>query len=401
MAGRTKIEWCTDSWNPIVGCSIVSPGCTNCYAMTMAHRIELMSGGSPSGLAGHYVGMTKQVNGRSVWTDKVALAPEHILLQPLKWPKSRRIFVNSMGDLFHESVPDEWIDQVFAVMALCPQHTFQVLTKRAERMRKYLQDDDVYTRVSDEALSRLHLSRHPDGRFVGDGDGGVEGLVNWPLPNVWLGVSAERQQEADERIPHLLQTPAAIRFVSAEPLLGPIDFTYLSAGSILTLDALTGMHADVEGAVEGVIDYPDPKLDWVIVGGESGRNARPMSIHWAREIRDQCAAAGVPFYFKQWGEWAPAGVRRSGDPGRFAFGDYEHARTEMVQVDSYPRQFTKFGARTVLARVGKKAAGRLLDGREHNEFPSSASAPSDLPSTLTRAVKGEGADAVPTTRSQS
>src|SRR5215472_5440285 len=181
MAGTSNIEWCDATWNPVIGCSIVSPGCTNCYAMRMAARIEAMGSGS------HYAGTTKKVNGNAVWTGKVALAPDHILTAPIHWRKPRRIFVNSMGDLFHEDIPDQWIDSVFAVMALAPQHQFQVLTKRAERMVQWFthfadSPDGLLSAVVDITNgSRADIDR------VGDGP--------WPLPNVWLGVSAERQQE--------------------------------------------------------------------------------------------------------------------------------------------------------------------------------------------------------------
>lgn len=380
MADKTGIEWTDASWNPVVGCSVVSPGCTNCYAMTMAGRIEAM------GTAPHYAGTTQGSKAGAIWTGKLALAPDHIVIQPLRWKHPRRIFVNSMGDLFHEDVPDEWIDRVFAVMALCPQHTFQILTKRADRMRRYLGSEHAHSSDAAERIGyRIMVMMedddvaHPDHWSITASSlihGPTPAIAayprprRWPLPNVWLGVSAEDQRRADERIPDLLATPAALRFVSAEPLLGPIDFTHLPAGDGLMLDALSGLHSDAEEAITGVIDQPDPKLDWIIVGGESGKGARPMSIQWAREIRDQCKSAGVAFFFKQWGEWAPAGSQPSETPGRFAFGDYDHDRSRMVQIDHYPRQFTKFGARSVLEHVGKHRAGRLLDGAEHNAMPA-------------------------------
>jgi protein gp37 len=273
---KTSIEWTEQTWNPIVGCSIVSPGCTNCYAMKMAARIEAM-GGQP-----RYDGTTRKVNGNAIWTGKLAQAPDSTLLQPLKRHAPTTYFVNSMGDLFHEDCPDEWIDRVFEVMALSPQHTFQVLTKRAGRMRDYIFADDRY---------------------------------KLPHPNIWLGVSTERQQEADERIPLLLQTPAAVRFISAEPLLGHVDISdYL---------------------VETAHTNWDAYLDWVIVGGESGPGARPMDQEWALSLRDQCQASSVPFFFKQWGAFVPE-VR-----GRYR-------------------------------KASKKAAGRLLDGIEHNGMPRAA-----------------------------
>lgn len=352
----SAIEWTERTWNPIVGCSIVSPGCTNCYAMKMASRIQKMNrtGGSNSDYVNHYDGTTKSVNGKIVWTGKVATAPDKIFLQPLSRKAPTTYFVNSMSDLFHEGVPDEWIDRVFAVMALSPQHTFQVLTKRAQRIRDYFaRSSGQFSNGAQLAVYRTIAgiaSMEPPRGFGLDALDAARRMAvllehsGWPLKNVWLGVSTERQQEADERIPLLLQTPAAIRFISAEPLLGPID---------MHLWMLT-----------------HPAIDWVIAGGESGQSARPMSIQWVRELRRQCAAAKTSFFFKQWGEWCPARVQPSGTPGRFAFGDYEHDREVMVQVDSYPRQFTMFGSRSLMERVGKKAAGRHLDGVLHNGFPT-------------------------------
>ena len=256
----SKIEWTGKTWNPIVGCSVVSPGCTNCYAMKDAWRFHHNSA-TP-----HYRDTAKRVNGKAVWTGKVALAPDHILLEPLRRKKPTTWFVNSMGDLFHESVPDEWIDRVFAVMAHAPQHQFQILTKRARRMREYL-SGDALRRVA-RAANRIRT---------------VDGLIGWPLPNVWLGVSTEDQKRADERIPDLLATPAAVRFISAEPLIGPIKLKEVLGGDWLA----SGKSGERRG------------LDWVIVGGESGKGARPMHPDWARALRDQCASAGVPFFMKQ------------------------------------------------------------------------------------------------------
>jgi protein gp37 len=248
----------------------------------------------------HYAGTTKKVNGNAVWTGKVALAPYHILNAPLHWKKPRKIFVNSMGDLFHEDVPDEWIDRVFAIMALCPQHTFQVLTKRAKRMREYVRPGKA-TAVGMEALEMVlddHAIEHAKGRKSNMGSGviltgDIAHLEAWPLPNVWLGVSAEDQARADERIPDLLATPAAVRFVSAEPLLGPIDFNQEGA--------LWNYGERTRWPVKGWPDHPRQAggLDWIIAGSESGPNARPCNLDWVRSIRDQCQAAGVAFFWKQ------------------------------------------------------------------------------------------------------
>lgn len=255
MGDKSAIEWTDATWNPVVGCSVTSPGCKNCYAMKMAGRLDAMG-------VEHYRGLTRKVKGKAVWTGKTAEAPMHILKQPQHWKKPRRIFVNSMGDLFHDGVPWHWLDAVFTVMEKCPQHTFQVLTKNPERMRDYVRRFDV-------------------------------------LPNVWLGVSVEDQRRANERIPALLETPAAVRFVSCEPLLGPLDLRNIQPHERYELDALTGYDFD-QGTV-------GERLDWVIVGGESGPGARPMDPDWAHLLRDQCQAAGVPFMFKQWGPTKKAG----------------------------------------------------------------------------------------------
>ncbi len=351
MADKSNIEWTEATWNPIVGCSIVSPGCTNCYAMKMARRIESMQPGS------HYAGTTQVVNGNTVWTGKVALAPEHILTQPLRWCRPRKIFVNSMGDLFHESVPDEWIDRVFAVMALAPQHTFQVLTKRSARMRVYLSAGDMRLRVQDVVDNMEPNGIH---KFA-DHEPWVAN--NFPLRNVWLGVSTEDQRQADERVPDLLATPSAVRFVSAEPLIGPIKFS----GSTATegWDWFTGSAFEVDPTPPASIwnGNTGRTIDWVIVGGESGPSARPMHPDWVRAIRDPCAAAGVPFFFKQWGMYLPAGQQFSITFGKDADGRDINLGTALRTGQAIAMD----GLWTY--RVGKRAAGRVLDGIEHNAMP--------------------------------
>jgi protein gp37 len=376
MAGKSNIEWTEQTWNPVVGCSIVSPGCTNCYAMKMAARIQKMNrtGGHGSGYVNHYDGTTKVVNGKPIWTGKLALARDALFLEPLRRKKPTVYFVNSMGDLFHEDCPDDWISRVFGVMAQAPQHTFQVLTKRAKRMRDYCNTIQKYGRIE----------------F---------------LPNVWLGVSTERQQEADERIPELLQTPAAVRFISAEPLLGAIDLRpWLSEGSGCEhCDDDRGpgggplCHSDRipreqqcperlaifehdEGPVDedGAPAWITPRrinLDWVIVGGESGPGSRPMHPEWARSLRDQCLAADVSFFFKQWGTWGPdAGYKGEigRDPifeGRGPCAKFTDDKWEFAE-----NGFTMplGGDREWMYRLGKKAAGRLLDGELHDAMPERA-----------------------------
>ena len=262
----TNIEWTDETWNPTVGCSIVSPGCHNCYAMRMAKRLQSME-------RPEYADVIDR-GGR--WTGTVIELPER-LDQPLKWKKPRRIFVDSMSDLFHESVSDKFIAAVFGVMGAANWHTFQVLTKRPERavefFRWLVRQGDHHSATHDYVC--LHhaqkLCDHAGLRHVSRG----ESLpAAWPLPNVWLGVSCEDQKRADERIPLLLSLPAGVRFVSAEPLLGPIGFQISNLKS---------------------------QINWVIVGGESGPGARECDIAWMRSIVMQCQAAGVAVFVKQLG----------------------------------------------------------------------------------------------------
>ena len=395
MAETSSIEWTDATWNPITGCSVVSPGCTNCYAMKLAGT-RLRSLPSRKGL-------TVETKAGPVWNGKVRLNEEW-LTQPLKWRRPRKIFVCAHGDLFAESVPDEWIDRVFAVMALAPQHTFQVLTKRAARMREWFEErwqptpaqrigfpglpafdvpaqaegDDRHERVYQAAGEFLDLDTVSDRFWNPDGSRKWPG---WPLPNVWLGVSAEDQRRADERVPDLLATPAVVRFVSAEPLLGPIDFEampFADGDPRHRWSALTGqaiMHATGEDGRPNftvrMTEAIKPCLDWVIVGGESGPGARPMHPDWARQIRDACAAAGVAFHFKQWGSWKAEIDREVQDPDwradySFRLNDRE-SNIAWLNLDG-GRGF--HGERFhVMRRVAKGVAGRLLDGAEHNGFP--------------------------------
>ena len=333
MSDNTKIEWADATVNAVNGCDPVSPGCTNCYAMKQAHRFPARAG------------LTTKTKGGMVWTGEVRFNEKQLLL-PLGWKRPRRIFWNAHGDLFHPSVPDAWIDRVFAVCALTPQHTHMILTKRSARMREYFTSDHHYKppvgAIADLYVTFPDIARRTP--FTAELAMSV-GVAAWPLPNVWLGVSVEDQARADERIPDLLATPAAVRFISAEPLLGPVDLKWS-----LYLD-----RADPEMRTS---------LDWVICGGESGPGARPMHPDWARSLRDQCAAAGVAFHFKQWGEWAP---RHSWDHRRMVAID---AAGNRVSDDLRPQDVG--GQR--FARIGKKRAGRLLDGVEHNGLPGQPSA---------------------------
>lgn len=342
----TGISWTDETWNPVVGCSIVSPACTNCYAMAMAARIERMSGGKT-----HYLGTTKVVNGKPVWTGNLVRAPDHIVTAPLRWKRPRRVFVNSMSDLFHEDMPESWIDRIFALMSLRPQHTFQILTKRPDRMRHYFEarrDGDPWAEAADEISDLMGWESHAV----------VLEPQHLPLPNVWLGVTAEDQARADERIPHLLATPAAVRFVSAEPLLGPLD---LYNGDP---DPRLGGHHATKTFIGNWWEPGDnlrgpsrKGLDWVIVGGESGPGARPTHPDWVRSLRDQCNAADVAFHFKQRGDWSwlePSDGEWPTDMPKFCRIGIDGRRSP----DGWPMQW-----------VGKRFAGRTLDGVIHDAFP--------------------------------
>lgn len=306
MGDKTSIEWTDATWNPVTGCTKVSAGCDHCYAQTMHERF----------------------NGPGSF-DTVTLHPERLSL-PLRWRKPRRVFVNSMSDLFHQDVPDEHIAEVWAAMAHAYEHTFQVLTKRHARMRSLLNSDRFHLLAADAYERR-------GGPFDAAGPGIM-------LPNVWLGVSVETQQWADARIPALLDAPAAVRFVSAEPLLGPVDLARWVPSEFMA--------------------PAQRSLDWVIAGGESGPGARPMHPDWARSLRDQCVSAGVPFLFKQWGAWAPTrmlGLGTSGDPCEIC-----------VPTSLNPKARPHEGE--WLRRMGKRSAGRELDGRTWDEMPVTVAA---------------------------
>jgi protein gp37 len=371
----SKIEWTDETWNPIVGCSLVSPGCTNCYAMRVAARNAAMNPGLE-----RYQGLTKPSKAGPVWTGKIGIAPDEVLTKPLRWKRRRMIFVNSMSDLFHESVPDEWIDRIFAVMAMAPQHTFQILTKRSRRMREYCSAPGVADRVW--KLTGI-VAEHGKLRALALHGAAWGGDLPWPLGNVWKGVSVEDQTRADERIPDLLVTPAAVRWISAEPLLGPVDLSCVPANcpdldgklSADWFNALTGQSCGTN-AERPEPDWPVdmPRLDWVVAGGESGPGARPMHPAWARSLRDQCAEACVPFFFKQWGEWVDwrqfgATSWRNTTPQRASYnGPCRGTFHGGEQHFSGPFE-TRHDRAHIFARKGKARAGRLLDGVEHNAMP--------------------------------
>jgi len=279
MADKSSIEWTEATWNPTTGCDRTSPGCDNCYALTLSRRLKAM--GNPK----------YQRDGDPVTSGpgfKLTVHPDQLAL-PHRWKAPRTIFVNSMSDLFHPDVPDEFIDDVFQVMADTPRHTFQVLTKRPQRLSK------------------------------------IAKQLPWP-DNVWMGVSVESDRYSF-RANHLRQVPAAVRFISAEPLLGPLP----------KLD-LTG-------------------IDWVIAGGESGPGARPMHPTWAKDLRDRCNEKNVAFFFKQWGAWAP-----NADPGAVP------VTIDGVILGQMPPTPVP-GAPVEMRRMRKGAAGRVMDGRTWNQMP--------------------------------
>lgn len=380
MSTGSTIEWTEATWNPVVGCTRASAGCDNCYAVTMTHRLEAMG-------QSKYAGLTVLNNrGDRHFNGVVRTVPEALAI-PLKWRKPRRVFVNSMSDLFHRDVPFEFIDKVFAVMALCPQHTFQVLTKRPERMAEYLRPVGDHVCAKLERLGKIREAVWNIGFEAGLSDALMVKAEDfdvddgWPLPNVWLGTSCEDQARADERIPHLLKCPAAVRFLSCEPLLGPLNI-------IWPLSELADDHHWMEAhewagecelcGGEGFREYLDAPdewgedspseanhlipcrgcrererevrehvvwlsrlLHWVIVGGESGPGARAYRISWPLSIIRQCRSARIPVFHKQLGacafddlSWAGADPQlqtrdaKGGDPAEWP---------EDLRVREFPR----------------------------------------------------------------
>ncbi|WEF25824.1 DUF5131 family protein [Paracoccus sp. S3-43] len=234
---ETAIEWTDSTWNPVAGCTIMSAGCTNCYAMQMARRLEAMG-------VDKYTGLTRQSGSRTIWNGKI-IEDERALDIPLRWKKPRKVFVNSMSDLFHSDVSPSFVSKVWDVMAQTPHHSYQILTKRPDRMAEFAALDGFRT-----------------------------------LPNVWLGTSVENAAVL-HRIESLREVSAAIRFISFEPLIGPVGDVDLSG------------------------------IDWAIVGGESGPKARPILEGWIDEVHDACRRSGTAFFFKQWGTWGKDNKRRS------------------------------------------------------------------------------------------
>ncbi|MFI8792625.1 DUF5131 family protein [Streptomyces sp. NPDC055105] len=329
MAEITTIEWTRNddgtpgrTWNPVTGCTKISAGCDNCYAETIAERFR--------GTVAFPKGFDVQIR-----ADKVN--------DPLKWRKPTRVFVNSMSDLFHNEIDQAWIADIFAVMAAAQRHTFQLLTKRHARMRSLLNDPAIVDQIRNRAL----------------GKGLPADQWQWPLPNLWLGVSVETQQWADIRIRPLMQTPAAVRFLSCEPLLGPVKLDRRHT------------HCPTHDFAGGFCTGECPDLitpDWLIDGGESGRKARPAHPDWFRSLRDQCQDYGVAYFHKQNGEWTSQTPDRGPDPKRdiALLNDGTVHRPGQLP----PRSEWEDRQLVPMYRVGKKAAGRELDGRTHDAFPA-------------------------------
>jgi protein gp37 len=320
--GGTKIEWCDRVWNPVTGCSPISPGCDHCYAARMARRLR----------------------GRCGYPDdkpfRVTVHPDKLEL-PLKWQKPQRVFVNSMGDLFHEDVLDEFIAAVFATIFAAHQHIFMILTKRPERMKKWID------------------------RFAVKEDGTPT------CNNLWLGVTVENQEQ-DWRIKYLLDTPAAVRLVSIEPMLGVMDIS-----PYLRIMRQCDGHAAWECNEDCLYR---PKLDMVICGGETGPGARLLHPDWVRSLRDQCVAADVPFFFKQWGEWKECDYM--GEDFGAPYTDSQCINGELWDLDKCDDEGRLYssGDNPIcpkckgkgFVRVGKKHTGSIIDGQEWRQFPEVA-----------------------------
>lgn len=334
----TSIEWTDRTLNPgIYGCQAISPACAHCYAAPMARRLEGM------GAPGYRDG--SNVKGRQ-WTGKVRVDYSRIKDAFASLPKRKpcRVFVTSMADLFNGDVPFDFVHDVFKQMEARPHLTFQVLTKRPENALVFWEDwREAYYSQDGDTIDPL-----PD--------------LEWPS-NVWIGCTVEDQRRANERIPHLLRIPAAVRFLSVEPMLGPVDLTDLRSQGV-SVNCLREMDAG-DWCGRGLSDWSQRRVHWVIAGGESGPNARPSHPDWFRSLRDQCVEAEVPFFFKQWGEWIE---RRKGDKFDSKPTPIYLMRRSGSVVGAGERYDPARGD-AALGRVGKKAAGRLLDGRTWDQSP--------------------------------
>lgn len=327
----SKIEWTEKTWNPTIGCSKASEGCKNCYAIKEAW---IRMGNPNPKIQAKFAGTVYKTEGGALnWTGDINFGQDALTL-PLRTKKPALWFVNSMSDLFHPNMPEEYIDEVYAVMALCRQHTFQVLTKHPDRMVEYFMGD-WEGRVANK-LTTVYQAKNTELFFLArEAREELESIpFGYYLPNVWHGVSVENQKWADIRIPLLLQVPSAVRFLSCEPLLGNID---------LPVSIINHIH-------------------WIIVGGESGLDARPMHPTWAQHLREQCTKAEIPFFFKQWGDWMP-------------INDWKEAglhKKTCVYRDGYfdEHMYVRHGeSGQPMAKMGKKKSGALLDWTEWKQWP--------------------------------
>lgn len=337
VAERTAIEWCDATFNPWIGCTRVSPACDDCYAARSTPARTLGVEWGP--------GQPRRRTGDDNWA------------QPKRWAKTMparlgrrpRVFCASLADWLDNEVPIEWLVELLDLIRLTPELDWLLLSKRIGNWRKRLEAAAGFGRPGLAPLFHWAVRSWLDGE---------------PPANVWLGATVVTQAEADRDIPKLLAVPARVRFLSVEPMLGPITLplTRCDNGSVPGPGGAGGvMCPDCSGALGGC-----QRLHWVICGGESGPKARPMHPDWARSLRDQCAAAGVPFLFKQWGEWAP------GSGFNLALRGYVDRAGRSVNVDAgedFPKGAESADGWAAVHRIGKKAAGRLLDGREHNGFP--------------------------------
>lgn len=377
MAENTKIEWCDSTFNPWTGCTKVGPGCDNCYAEGWAKRSGLVQWGP-----GAERRRTSAANWRKPlqwnkqpfvectacgWRGERCIVhwdgeqcPHCRKVGKVK-PARRRVFCASLADVFDNEVPVEWRADLFDLIAKTPNLDWLLVTKRVGNVERMVMD----------ALRTMFIRTNQE-------------PPTWPWANVWLGITVVNQAEADRDIPKLLSTPAAVRFLSMEPLLGPVNLTRIDPQIFdASVDVLRGIWRWKDGPIQ----KDGSLLDWVIVGGESGPGARPMHPQWARDIRDQCEAAGVPFLFKQWGEWETGFQRSDGTPVFRQFDTHEQWVAKAASwvnggtcLDRNGKQLQRGAdmaeARdagnfpvTIMHKVGKKKAGRLLDGREHNGFP--------------------------------
>lgn len=359
--------WYDVAWNPTGGCSPAGPGCDHCDAMRTVAQLARMGGKAGA----RYAGLTATRRSGSAWTGELRVRDD-VLTWPLVQRKGRRILVASLSDLFHERLAIEAVDAVHAVMTVAHWHRFLILTRRAERMRAYYADPQTPRRIAAEiarlaarampGLGSAPRSRDSDagaGLVIGAGarrdrvaelarvvcrtadadrdEPGASELDSWPLHNLWLGVSVEDRDRVG-RIGELLQTPAVRRWACFEPLLGPVRPDLVPVGDDGYVDGLCGDRFDLDRRGRRLpLDGPAlPALDWVVAGGETGSAARPTVPNWMRDLRDHCTVAGVPFFFKQWGEWGPAPEDISGQK---------------------------------VVRLGRRRSGRTIDGRTWDEMP--------------------------------